>query len=78
MRATVGIYLVRNVLLWLKGLCGLSAMDDRNRQKAGRLYAAIDRNPSFYRCPVEKQSRSVMNVVFRLPIELRRAQSSAA
>ncbi len=44
-------------------------MEARNRQKAGRLYAAIDRNAAFYRCPVEKESRSVMNVVFRLPTE---------
>ncbi len=66
---TFAIYLVRNVLRWLKELGGLPAMEARNRKKAERLYAAIDRNASFYRCPVEKQSRSVMNVVFRLPSE---------
>jgi phosphoserine aminotransferase len=66
---TFGIYMVRNVLAWLKGLGGLPAVEARNRAKAGRLYAAIDANAAFYRCPVEKQSRSVMNVVFRLPTE---------
>jgi phosphoserine aminotransferase len=66
---TFAIYLVRNVLLWLKGLGGLPAMEARNRKKAGVLYAAIDRNAGYYRSPVEKQSRSVMNVVFRLPTE---------
>jgi len=66
---TFGIYLVRNVLHWLKGLGGLPAMEARNRQKAALLYAAIDKNAGFYRCPVEKESRSVMNVVFRLPSE---------
>jgi phosphoserine aminotransferase len=66
---TFAIYLVRNVLLWLKGLGGLPAMEERNRKKAGALYAAIDRNASYYRSPVEKESRSVMNVVFRLPTE---------
>jgi phosphoserine aminotransferase len=66
---TFGIYLVRNVMLWLKGLGGLPAMEARNRKKAAALYGAIDRNASFYRCPVEKESRSVMNVVFRLPTE---------
>jgi len=66
---TFGIYLVRNVLLWLKETGGLSAMEARNRRKAANLYAAIDRNASYYRCPVEKESRSVMNVVFRLPTE---------
>ena len=66
---TFAIYLVRNVLLWLKELGGLPTMEARNRQKAARLYAAIDRHASYYRCPVERQSRSVMNVVFRLPTE---------
>jgi phosphoserine aminotransferase len=67
--STFGIYMVRNVLAWLKGEGGLEAMEARNRKKAARLYAVVDANPSFYRCPVERQSRSVMNVVFRLPSE---------
>ena len=66
---TFGIYMVRNVLAWLKDLGGLAAIEKRNRAKAAKLYAAIDANASFYRCPVEKPSRSVMNVVFRLPSE---------
>jgi phosphoserine aminotransferase len=44
-------------------------MEARNRKKAAKLYGVIDANAGFYRCPVEKQSRSVMNVVFRLPTE---------
>jgi phosphoserine aminotransferase len=66
---TFGVYMVRNVLAWLKGEGGLAAMEARNRKKAARLYGAIDANAAFFRCPVEKQSRSVMNVVFRLPSE---------
>lgn len=66
---TFGIYMVRNVLAWLKGLGGLAAMEARNRAKAGKLYGVIDANAGFYRCPVERESRSVMNVVFRLPTE---------
>ena len=66
---TFGIYLVRNVLAWLKGLGGLDAIEVRNRTKAGALYAVIDANRGFYRCPVEDGSRSMMNVVFRLPSE---------
>ena len=66
---TFGIYMVRNVLAWLKGTGGLAAMEAQNRKKAARLYGVVDRNASFYRCPVEKESRSVMNVVFRLPSE---------
>ncbi len=66
---TFGIYMVRNVLAWLKGIGGLAEIEKRNRAKARRLYGVIDANASFYRCPVEKESRSVMNVVFRLPAE---------
>jgi phosphoserine aminotransferase len=66
---TFGIYMVRNVLAWLDELGGLAAIEKRNREKAAKLYAAIDANAGFYRSPVEKQSRSVMNVVFRLPSE---------
>ncbi len=66
---TFGIYMVRNVLSWLKETGGLGAMEKRNRDKAAKLYATIDANAGFFRSPVEKQSRSVMNVVFRLPSE---------
>jgi len=66
---TFGIYMIRNVLAWLKGLGGLGAMETRNRKKAAQLYDTIDKFGSVYRCPVEKESRSVMNVVFRLPTE---------
>jgi phosphoserine aminotransferase len=66
---TFSVYLVRNVLLWLKEQGGLDAMEKRNREKGHVIYAAIDGNPDFYRCPVEKKSRSLMNVVFRLPTE---------
>ncbi len=63
---TFGVYMVRNVLAWIKEQGGLAAIEARNRAKAAKLYAAIDANAAFYRAPVEKESRSVMNVVFRL------------
>ena len=66
---TFGVYMIRNVLAWLKELGGLDAVERRNREKANRLYAAIDAQPAVYRCPVERESRSLMNVVFRLPSE---------
>jgi phosphoserine aminotransferase len=67
--STFGIYLVRNVLQWLKGLGGLEVVEQRNRTKAAAVYAAVDARPDFYRCPVEVESRSIMNAVFRLPSE---------
>lgn len=66
---TLAIYLVRNVLEWLDGQGGLAGMERRNRAKADALYGAIDRLAGFYAAPVEKASRSVMNIVFRCPSE---------
>ncbi|NJD61952.1 MAG: 3-phosphoserine/phosphohydroxythreonine transaminase [Deltaproteobacteria bacterium] len=66
---TFGIYMVRNVLSWLKSQGGLAKVEEANRKKAARLYGVIDKNSGFYRSPVERESRSMMNVVFRLPGE---------
>jgi phosphoserine aminotransferase len=66
---TFSVYLVRNVLSWIKDQGGLSAIEKMNREKGRVLYGAIDAAPDFYRAPVEKKSRSLMNVVFRLPSE---------
>ncbi len=66
---TLAIYLVRNVLAWLEHNGGLPWMESRNRAKAALLYSSLDDQKDFYRCPVEPASRSVMNIVFRLPSE---------
>jgi phosphoserine aminotransferase len=62
------IYMVGLVAKWLKGLGGIAAMQEINERKAGLLYDAID-GSSFYRGTAEKESRSLMNVTFRLPNE---------
>jgi phosphoserine aminotransferase len=64
---TFGIYLVRNVLSYLKEKGGVAAAEKRNEEKAQALYEAIDGSGGFYRCPVEPECRSIMNVVWRLP-----------
>jgi phosphoserine aminotransferase len=66
---TFGIYLIRNVLAYVLETGGLTAVEARNRKKGDRLYGAIDENADFFRAPVAKDSRSYMNVVFRLPTE---------
>jgi phosphoserine aminotransferase len=66
---TFAIYLIRNVLAHVKEIGGLDAVEKQNRKKGDLLYAAIDDNPDFFRAPVAKDSRSYMNVVFRLPSE---------
>lgn len=66
---TFSIYLCRNVLAWIKSVGGLKQLESWNREKGEVLYGAIDRHAGFYRAPVEKDSRSYMNVVFKLPTE---------
>jgi phosphoserine aminotransferase len=76
--STFSIYLIRNVLEIVKRDGGLAAVEKRNRQKAKLLYDAIDARPDFYKCPVERDSRSTMNVVFNLPNEELEAKFVAA
>ncbi|HLM76607.1 MAG TPA: 3-phosphoserine/phosphohydroxythreonine transaminase [Polyangiaceae bacterium] len=66
---TFGIYLIRNVLAYTKEIGGLEEVERRNRQKGDLLYGTIDASPDFFKAPVQKDSRSYMNVVFRLPTE---------
>ena len=62
------IYIMRLVLAWLLKQGGLAAIGGRNARKADKLYAAIDRT-EFYRGHAKADSRSRMNVTFRLPSE---------
>jgi phosphoserine aminotransferase len=62
---TYSWYLLGLVLEWAKEQGGLAAIEQRNIRKAEKLYAAIDASP-FYSNPVEPNSRSRMNVPFRL------------
>jgi phosphoserine aminotransferase len=62
------IYVMRLVMTWLLKNGGLEAMETRNRRKADKLYAEIDRT-GYYRGHAHKDARSRMNVTFRLPSE---------
>jgi phosphoserine aminotransferase len=62
---TYAWYVAGLVFQWIKRKGGLSAMAEINMRKADKLYAAID-NSSFYQNPVERGSRSWMNVPFTL------------
>lgn len=66
---TFGVYMVSLVLEWIKEKGGLAAMGDHNREKASIIYDAIDAGASFYRGHAQKDSRSFMNITFRLPDE---------
>lgn len=63
------VYVVSLVLKWLEDTVGgLEKMGAINREKGAIIYDAIDRS-SFYRGTAAKDSRSLMNVTFRLPSE---------
>jgi len=66
---TLAIHLAVLVFDWLIESGGLPAMVLANRQKAGRLYAAIDGSGGFYDAPVARQHRSTTNVRFHLADE---------
>jgi phosphoserine aminotransferase len=62
---TFGWYLAGLVFKWLSRHGGLSWIAARNKTKAAKLYDAID-SSGFYRNPVAKYCRSLMNVPFTL------------
>jgi phosphoserine aminotransferase len=63
------VYVVGLVLRWLRELGGLGAMAERNAAKAKLVYDVIDGSGGFYRGHARPESRSVMNLTFRLPSE---------
>jgi phosphoserine aminotransferase len=63
------IYSIQLVLKWLEETIGeLDEVADLNRRKADMLYDVIDAG-GFYRGTADADSRSLMNVTFRLPNE---------
>ena len=63
------IYTVSLVLKWLEEtIGGLEKMEGINREKGALIYDFIDQS-GFYKGTAEKESRSLMNVTFRLPSE---------
>ena len=58
-----GIFVMNEMLKWLKGLGGIDAIHAINVKKAETLYAEIDRNPLFVGTAA-KEDRSIMNVCF--------------
>jgi len=80
---TFAVYIAGLVLEWIRSLGGIPAIEKRNDSKAKLLYDTIESSGGFYRCPVEKDSRSKMNVVFRVSgadeaIEKKFAKEAAA
>ncbi|MDT7541224.1 MAG: phosphoserine aminotransferase [Acidobacteriota bacterium] len=65
---TWGIYILNLVCEWVKDKGGLASMYRENQAKARLIYDAIDAT-NFYRGHAAVESRSLMNVTFRLPSE---------
>ena len=62
---TFAVYVVGLMLEWIEAEGGVRAMEKRNEAKARLLYDTIDAS-QYYRCPVDRNSRSKMNVIFRV------------
>lgn len=63
---TLAWYTALLMLEWIESQGGLEALALRNRRKAERLYAVLDRSGGFYRNEVAPAYRSRMNVPFTL------------
>lgn len=62
------VYMVNYVLEWIEGKGGIDYFTGINRKKADLLYDEIDKD-DFYKGTAEKESRSDMNVTYRLKNE---------
>jgi len=63
---TFAVYIVGLVLDWIESEGGAAAIEKKNEAKAKLLYDTIDSSGGFYTGPIEKSSRSKMNVTFRV------------
>lgn len=63
------IYIVKLVLEWVKKNGGVDAMQKLNNEKANLIYDLIDKSNGFYKGHADKESRSMMNITFKLANE---------
>ncbi len=66
---TFSIYLLSLVLKWVKKHGGVEVIEDKNNKKASLIYRSIDESDGFYIPHATKDSRSNMNITFKLPTE---------
>jgi phosphoserine aminotransferase len=66
---TFGIYMLGEVLKWVQQQGGVTNIHQRNREKAQLIYDAVDSSNGFYNGHAVKESRSLMNITFRLKSE---------
>ena len=63
------VYMIKLVMDWLQAKGGVAWAQQQAETRATILYDAIERNSGFYKCPVDTNVRSLMNVVFTTPSE---------
>lgn len=66
---TLAIYLFKLVLEWVDSIGGIEKISKLNQEKAKILYDVIDNSDGFYIGHADPDSRSHMNVTFRLKSE---------
>jgi phosphoserine aminotransferase len=63
------VYMMNLVLKWIKANGGLAEMERRNIAKAKLIYDTIDQSGGFYAGLIAPESRSLMNITFKLQDE---------
>ncbi|MEO4054576.1 3-phosphoserine/phosphohydroxythreonine transaminase [Solibacillus sp. CAU 1738] len=66
---TFGIYMLGEVLKWVEAQGGLEKIEANNEAKAKLIYDAIDHSNGFYTGHATEDSRSLMNITFRVADE---------
>jgi len=66
---TFGIYMLGEVLKWVEAKGGVEAVAKLNEAKAQVIYDAIDNSNGFYKGHATPESRSLMNITFRVADE---------
>lgn len=64
-----GVYMINEVLKWIEEQGSLQGVEQKNNEKSSLLYNTIDQSGGFYRGCADVNSRSIMNVTFRLGSE---------
>jgi len=61
------IYIIKLVLEWVKDNGGILGIEKKNREKKNLIYNLLDSETDFFKPTAETNSRSWMNITFRLP-----------
>lgn len=63
------VYMVSLVLQWIKARGGVAQVEQYNRDKTKLIYDAIDQSGGYYKGCAQPESRSLMNITFRMGSE---------